>query len=238
MANNYFRFKQFTVRQDGAAMKVGTDGVLLGAWAALTGNERRILDIGTGTGVIALMAAQTAPAARIDAVEIDPEAFRQAAANFQNSPWKDRLRVFPVSIQEFSERTEEKYDSILSNPPYFRNSLPSPDPLRTWARHSTELPYGELIGSVLRLLAPTGTFSVIYPGPEASLFQSLAAAVGLYCIRKTEVRTTEKKEPSRILMEFSTDRTETAANLLTIHTPDGGFTGEYIELTRDFYLKF
>lgn len=193
-----FRFKRFTIRQQRSAMKVGTDGVLLGAWAGVRPSDRRILDIGTGTGLIAVMLAQRTTEARITGVDIDDVA--EARENGDASPWGDRLQFVQQPIQQF--RPAERYDLIVSNPPFYVDSLTSPDRGRTTARHTVHLAYGELLEAVVRLLAPGGRFAVVLPAPEGERFRRLAAA-NLRLQRLTTVRTTPRRPVKRVLMEFS-----------------------------------
>lgn len=218
-------------------MKVGTDGVLLGAWVALRPTDRRILDIGTGTGVIALMLAQRAPGAVVTGIDIAPVA--EARRNADASPWGDRLRFEQLSVQRFEA---EPFDLIVSNPPFFVESLLCPDAGRTLARHAVGLPFDELRDAVLRLLAPEGRFALVLPVTEAERFLSLCA--GRLClVRRTEVRTTPRRAPKRVLLELR--RVEAAAGCdaelrtLTVGTGEHEtYTEEYRALTRDFYLKF
>lgn len=238
MSNDYFAFKQFKIRQDGAAMKVGTDGVLLGAWTALDGTEKRVLDIGTGTGLIALMAAQRCPGARIDAVEIDESAARQAEENAQTSPWPERIHIHNGSIQDFARSATERYDHILSNPPFFVDSLKAPDALRSAARHTDSLPFDDLVAAVDALLAPQGRFSVIYPADQAAAFETAANRNGLHCRRRTRVRGTPEAVFKRTLMEFSRERAAVHEEELTIESARHEYTPEYIARTKGFYLKF
>ncbi len=245
--NDHFDFKRFRVGQAGAAMKVGTDGVLLGAWADLeseagrarkqqkTRSVRSVLDIGTGTGVIALMAAQRCETAIVDAVEIDPAAARQAQENARNSPWADRIHVHHVAVQDFEGGP---YDRILSNPPFFVDSLKAPNASRTVARHADALSFADLAAAVDRLLAPDGTFSVVYPMDEAIEFQCIAAKYHLFLNRRLRVRGTPKGAFKRALMEFSRRESPLADGELTIENASLAYTEEYIRLTRDFYLKF
>lgn len=237
MANDYFSFKRFTVRQPRAAMKVGTDGVVLGAWFDVGGPDVRILDVGTGTGLIALMAAQRNPAARIDAVEIDPSSCLDAQENFAASPWGDRLRLFGESFAAFCSRSEGGYDRIVSNPPYFVRSLRSPDDARTAARHADSLPFEELLGGVRGLLIPEGALSVILPCDAAREFTLAALCVGLYRSRILYVRSVPGTEPKRVCMEFRFgERTETVASL-TLLGEDRTAGEEYRALAGDFYLR-
>lgn len=231
--NEYFRFKKFTIRQDRTAMKVGTDGVLLGAWASLCPADR-ILDIGTGTGLLALMAAQRNSSAQIDAVEINEAAAAQAGENIADSPWTDRITVYPQPIQEFSPG--KKYQHILCNPPFFVRSTPAPDKERNTARHCQELSHAELIRSVAALLETGGRFSLILPPGEAVLFRKEAATNGLYPAKMTGVRPNPGKPFKRILMEFTPFQTACLSDELTIEIVRHQYTPEYIALTREFYL--
>ena len=192
-----FRFKRFTIRQDRCPMKVGTDGVLLGAWTGLRTTDRRMLDIGTGTGLIALMLAQRAPGARITGIDIDDVS--QARENAAASPWGDRLHFEQTPVQTF--RPAERYDLIVSNPPFYVDSLTCPDAGRTAARHTVHLSYEELVDSVVRLLAPGGRFAVVLPTPESEHFRHLASA-RLLLTHLTRVRTTPRRSVRRVLMEF------------------------------------
>jgi tRNA1Val (adenine37-N6)-methyltransferase len=235
MPNNYFQFRQFTVFHDKCSMKVNTDGVLLGAWADAD-NISRALDVGTGSGLIALMIAQRSEA-MIDAVEIDPPAALQACENAGHSPWKDRIHVHPGSFQDFASNSAKKYDLIVSNPPFFRNSLKPSDKRRSNARHDLSLTLEELLKGTAPLLNPQGRLCVILPYPEKDDFVELASIYRLYGKRITEVRSTPGTVFSRVLMSFgpvpsgAPERTE-----LTIHEADGSYSEEYRELTKDFYL--
>ncbi len=217
-------------------MKVGTDGVLLGAWAEVRSDDRRILDIGTGTGVIALMLAQRS-AAHITALDILPECTARAAANFTASPWGDRLESLCTPVQAFA--TEERFDLIVSNPPFFTESLLPPDAGRTLARHTASLPFPELVAAVLRLLAPGGRFALVLPVPEMQAFRS--AALGrLYLRRMTEVCSTPKRGVRRVLAEFAAEPQQPASvdRLVIQSCGEGTYTDEYRRLTGDFYLAF
>lgn len=215
-------------------MKVGTDGVLLGAWVSLRGDERSALDVGTGTGLIALMLTQRSPALAVQAIDIDPAAADEAAANFAASPWADRLTALPVSLQDFvsgGENPEERlFDLIVSNPPFFKASLKAPDAQRSAARHDDTLPPAELIAAARRLLAPSGRLAVIYPPEEARAFVVEAEAAGLYLSRLTRVISVAGQPPKRHLMEFSRTPGMPAFDDLVIDSP------EYHSLTGAFYL--
>lgn len=221
-------------------MKVGTDGVLLGAWVGIDPGVRRILDIGTGTGVIALMLAQRTqeyPDVRIDAIDLGD--VTDARANAAASPWNDRLRIIQSPVQQYD--AEERYDLIVSNPPYFVDSLTSPDAGRTRVRHTETLPFGELHDAVVRLLAPTGRFALILPLAESALFE--AECRQLHVVRRTEVHSTPRRGVRRVLMELAHGANEEAelvqTQSLTIGTGvHEEYTEQYRALTRDFYLKF
>ena len=247
MATDYFKFKQFTVWHGQCAMKVGTDGVLLGAWAPVKG-ARRILDVGTGSGVIALQMAQRAPEARIVAVEIDPEAARQAAANVVASPWADRIEVVCTDFAQLT--TEEPFDLIVSNPPYFVNSLQNPDAQRAKARHSDSLPYDLLLEHAAELLAPSGRFALIFPvEPLADVMES-ATSHGLALDRLTRVFT-KPRQCKRLLCAFmhkpqAEQFPQHTAEQLPAHQEEqiiiqdeqGHYTEDYRQLTAPFYLHF
>lgn len=303
MANPYFSFKQFTVWQEHAAMRVGTDGVLLGAWCDLSScvsvvipdestdrrqpenvcpadpsqildssnrdqtvwddhvqDEReksvcgaqkgadaetkkvgRVLDIGSGTGVIALMVAQRTSNAQIDAVEPDSGSCEDALRNFAESPWADRLHLHGVTLQEYVSCYAEKvqYDLIVSNPPYFVDSLKAPDPVRNAVRHAVSLPFEELLDGVKTLLAEHGRFAVILPVTEGVLLEKLALERSLHCVRKCLVQTKPGVPPKRVMMEFGRKSVSLHSGLLIMETErHQEFTEEYRRLTRDFYLKF
>lgn len=216
-------------------MKVGTDGVLLGAWSKAVNSN--ILDIGTGTGLIALMLAQRTKTALINAIEIDKLASKEAQNNFNNSDWKERLISINTSLQDFHPQKE--YDLIISNPPFFINATKAPEINRNNARHTDNLSFDELISSVNRLLAETGIFSLILPINEANHFFKLAQQNKLFLNKKCLVKPNPTKAAKRVLMEFSFFEKELMEEELTIETENRHeYTKEYISLTKDFYLKF
>lgn len=235
-----FRFKQFEVEQSGCAMKVGTDGVLLGSWCGIEGDERRILDIGTGTGLLALMAAQRAPYAMIDAIDIDCGAFGQAAANFKASVWSNRINAYHGSIQEFANTTKARYDVIVSNPPYFIGSLKSPEAARTAARHADMLPQADLARAVKRLLSDDGRFFSIFPYQLGNMFVVEAALQGLYVASRMEVFGNAGKPCKRVMLEFRQTKTTriTAESLIIEKEARGDYTDDYKMITKEFYLNF
>jgi tRNA1Val (adenine37-N6)-methyltransferase len=232
--NNYFRFKQFTILQEHAAMRVGTDGVLLGTWATVDG-VLSILDIGTGTGVIALMLAQRS-IATIDAIDIEEGAIADARLNFSNSPWVGRLNLFHTSLQDF--QTTKKYNCIVCNPPFFNNSLPSTSEKQKLARHATSLTFPELIKGVAGRLNPSGHFSLILPSEEENNFIALAANSGLFLNEITRVIPRPGFTPVRVLMEFSFTWSEVCESELVLETNTRHeYTPEAVKLFKDFYLK-
>lgn len=228
-----FRFKQFTIQQDKCAMKVGTDGVLLGAWISpVAGN---LLDIGCGTGLLSLMMAQRVEAATIDAIDIEESAYLQSIENVEQSKWEDRIHVFHTSLQQCD--TSKKYDLIFSNPPYFVQSTNAPDKARHLARHTDNLPFLDLIEGVKRLMSEEGVFALILPIIEAQQFICLTKEEGLFLNRKCEVKPNFEKAPKRMLMEFSFLESNLIEEELTIETDKRHhYTKEYITLTQDFYL--
>lgn len=232
---NMFQFKQFTIYQDRTAMKVGTDGVLLGAWADLE-NASTILDIGTGTGLIALMAAQRNTTAQIDAIEIETEAGKQAEENISASPWRDRIKVYPIALQEYSPQYQ--YDCIICNPPFFINSTLTPDNGRTLARHCTSLPHPALITNVKRLLKPDGYFCVILPTEEARHIIAFAEKHHLYPQKITSVYPNPGKPAKRLLIKFVQQATSPHTDDLIVELSRHQYSEKYIQLTRDFYLNF
>ncbi|MDO5523707.1 MAG: methyltransferase [Bacteroidia bacterium] len=236
MGNKYFKFKQFTVFHDKCAMKVGTDGVLLGAWADFE-NRRSILDVGTGSGLIALMAAQRNNMAEITALEIDPEAASQAKENVENSRFKHRISVLPLSFEDFVSSATDKFDLIVSNPPFFVNALLSPDIKRTGARHADSLSVAELFGLSKKLVSETGKLSLIYPFPERENIMSVAEKEGFYLARETAVFSTPASPAKRVLLEFSPKMPENICrNKLIIESNRHIYTPEFGQLVKDFYL--
>lgn len=244
-----FTFKQFIIHQDRCAMKVGTDGVLLGAWARVEGCHH-ILDVGTGTGLIALMAAQRSTA-HITAIDLDANAVAQAIENAAASPWKRRIQVVEADIRDtnkprtdtpeanlhFSALNSQLFDAILCNPPFFENSLKSPDAARTMARHTDTLNFDELTRSVAHLLTPEGEFSVVIPFNRATDMTVSAACHGLFASRQTIVVPVEGGKPKRILMAFTRQGIPHSPYTLYIKDAQDNFTPEYIQLVKDFYLK-
>ena len=233
-----FQFKHFFVEQDRCAMKIGTDGVLLGAWTPIENNPFSILDIGTGTGIIALMLAQRSGAQQIDALEIDEEAYEQATDNFENSPWNDRLFCFHAGLDEFVEEPEDEYDLIISNPPFYSEDYKSNNNQRDLARFQDAMPFEELIEAADLLLSENGIFSVIIPFKEEEKFIQIAKEFELYPLKITRVKGIPNGETKRSLLAFSREITpDFPEDELIIETSRHIYTPEYIALTKDFYLK-
>jgi tRNA1Val (adenine37-N6)-methyltransferase len=233
-----FQFKQFSVEQDRCAMKIGTDGVLLGAWTPIDNNPFSILDIGTGTGIIALMLAQRSAAEQIDALEIDEDAYEQATDNFENSPWNDRLFCFHAGLDEFVEEPEEEYDLIVSNPPFYSEDYKSSNDQRDLARFQDAMPFGDLIEAAALLLSENGIFSVIIPFKEEETFLALTNEYELFPLKITRVKGTPTSEIKRSLLAFSRKSiSDFPIDELIIETSRHSYTPEYIALTKDFYLK-
>lgn len=233
-----FQFKQFSVEQDRCAMKIGTDGVLLGAWAPISNNPFSVLDIGTGTGIIALMIAQRSNAEQIDALEIDEEAYEQSVDNFENSPWSDRLFCFHAGLDEFMEEPEDEYDLIVSNPPFYTEDYYSNNEQRDLARFADAMPFEDLVEAADLLLSENGIFSVIIPFKEEEKFLALAKEYDLFPMKITRVKGNPVSEIKRSLLAFKRTETENFyVDELIIETKRHIYTEEYIALTKDFYLK-
>lgn len=233
-----FQFKQFSVQQDRSAMKIGTDGVLLGAWSPIPENIFSVLDVGAGTGIIALMLAQRTNAEQIDALEIDEEAYEQAVENFENSPWSDRLFCFHAGLDEFIEEPEDEYDLIISNPPFYTEDYKTESEQRDLARFADAMPFEDLVEAADLLLSENGIFSVIIPYKEEEKFIALAKDFDLFPIKITRVKGTPTAEIKRSLLAFSRNIPENFPfNELVIETSRHVYTEEYIALTKDFYLK-
>ncbi len=218
-------------------MKVGTDGVLLGAWASLDKNPESILDIGAGTGLIALMLAQRSVAQTIDALEIDESAYEQCVENFEASLWGDRLFCYHAGLDEFVEEWEDTYDLIVSNPPFYSEDVSSGNVSRDTARQSAALPFEELLNGVSILLSKEGVFATVIPFKEEVDFLVLASSYGLYPQKITHVKGNPAAEIKRSVLEFSFKKVKISKNKLTIETKRHEYTEDYINLTKEFYLK-
>ena len=244
MSQKPFIFKEFEVAQNQCAMKIGTDAVLLGAWTTIMKQPFSILDIGSGTGVLALMLAQRSQAELIDAIEMDDKAYEQCVSNFENSPWSDRLFCYHASLDEFVDEIEDKYDLIISNPPFYSEGYKTKNTQRDTARFSDALPFEHLVESVSKLLSEDGVFSIVIPFKEESKLRLLASEVNLYVNRILHVKGSPTSEIKRSLLEFSfptmlagRQESETIINELIIETTRHQYTEDYINLTKDFYLK-
>lgn len=233
--NNYFNFKQFTVNQEKSAFKVGTDGVLLGAYIDVSGAES-ILDIGSGSGLVSLMLAQRCEA-DITAIEPDQDSYRQTCENSEHSPWRDRIKVIQTDLQNYYPG-EGRFDLLVSNPPYFNESLKNPDPRKSAARHNDSLSSEELLKGVMRLINDNGRFQLILPYVEGNIFIAEAHLYGLYCNDILKIRPLPGAEIRRLILTFARERKVPAERFLTIEHGRHEYTDDYINLTKEFYLKF
>jgi len=235
MANNHFSFKQFTIYQDKSAFKVGTDGVLLGAYADLT-RVTNILDIGSGTGLLSIMLAQRCEA-MITAIEPDHDSFIQSCENVNLVEWQNRIKIINSALQNFNSENE-KFDLIVTNPPYFCDSLKSPDPRKSAARHNDSLTSGEILTDVKRLLKEDGRLQLIMPYVEGNVFIADASRYGFYCNNILKIRPLPESEIRRLILTFTRTKKIPVEKFLTIEHGRHQFTDDYINLTKDFYLKF
>jgi tRNA1Val (adenine37-N6)-methyltransferase len=234
--NNWFEFKQFRIEQHKSAMKVGTDGVLLGAWTSVN-NAQRILDVGTGTGLIALMLAQRSNA-MIDAVEIDELACGEAKFNFEQSAWSDRLRVLHIDFHLFTDLSFEPYDLIVSNPPFFVNSLKTRNAALAVARHNDMLSFNQLVFGTRKLLSSSGRLCIIIPFASCVEFRESARLAGFYLRNQTNVIPKSGIAPKRVLLEFTLNPNYPTINELAILDENGVYTNNYKSLTSPFYPAF
>ena len=236
MGKNSFQFKQFTINQDRCAMKVGTDGTLLGAWANAPVEPCRILDIGTGTGLVALMMAQRYPKSQVIGIDIDRDAAIQAQENVDASPFSNRVKIINADAVKIEDK--EGFDAIVCNPPYFVDSLTCPQDQRTLARHTITLTYEQLIQTAYKLLKNDGMFSIVVPTENNDAIESAAALAGFMISRICMIKTTPNKLPKRQLIEFRKnriDRIDFCEEILEIFPNQR--SDWYYELTRDFYIK-
>ena len=237
MPNTWFHFKQFTIQQEQAAMKVGTDGVLLGAWASVPGPGSRVLDIGTGTGLIALMLAQRTKSVAVDALEIDSSSARQAKENFQNSPWKERINCIQSSFQDYSSQSKSRYDLIICNPPFFSGSSKTPSREKNLARHDDSLSLEDIFRGSVSLMKKTTIISLILPIQKEGQAMDLITEHKLYCNRLTWVKPAPGKSTKRVLLEFSYIPGKSIENELTIETElRHVYSDKFKNLINEFYL--
>jgi tRNA1Val (adenine37-N6)-methyltransferase len=235
MSNTWFQFKQFRVDQENSALKVGTDGVLLGAWCDTAGS-RHILDVGTGTGVIALMLAQRSDA-RVAAIEISEEACKDALSNFSNSRWSDRLSLCTGDFNHFQDTHASRYDLIVSNPPFFKKSQRSADLASYMARHDVSLSFQQIIAGSKKLLNETGRLAVIIPFEALDDFRETARLEGFYLCRRTNVVPKTGKPPKRVLLEFSVTPAHPEISELVILRDQDNYSESFVEMTKEFYLN-
>ena len=228
-----FKFKHFEIHQDRCAMKVGTDGVLLGAWAL---GGKRILDIGSGTGLISLMMAQRYPEAQVVGIDLDAEACAEARENVAASPFADRVNIVDCRLQDYE--SVEKFDAIVSNPPFFLNSLKNPDSKRSMARHADSLPFRELFRGVKLLLSDDGVFSAIVPVEVLEAFASEGYMHGFYLLRQCGIKTVERKQPKRYLLTFAKHRSMKMDDMAEARMDSEGNRSEwYARITEEFYVS-
>lgn len=239
-----FSFKKFNVVNERSAMKVNTDGVLLGAAMSVREGDSRLLDIGTGTGTIALMAAQrllenASLPVRISAIDIDEPSATEAEMNFKNSPWAEHMEALNLSLDEYAVQlpAEEKFDMIFSNPPYFEDSLTAPDERKSTARHTSDgLSYRDIFEFAKERLTDNGRVSLVLPADQEAAICRYARMCGLHLLKILRVRTVPRKAPIRIIIEFSRYRKDTPDDTILTIQSEGKYTQEYLSLTRDFYL--
>lgn len=217
-------------------MKINTDGILLGAWVNIE-EEGMYLDIGAGTGVIAIMLAQRSKGTKIIGVEIDEISAEECSENMMNSPWADRLQVMNTPIQDYARSVSLKFDHIVSNPPFFSGGTFSKSQERNLVKHTIKLPHGELLSSVIRLLDKEGYFSLILPYIEGLRFVELAEQYNLYLVRKCEVSSFSDSPIERLLLTFSKTKKENTAEYLYIREKNLSYSKDYISLTKAYYLK-
>ena len=232
-----FKFKQFSVNQDQCAMKIGTDSVLLGAWTSINHNPFNVLDIGAGTGILSLMIAQRSHAEQIEAIEIDDDAFEQCVENFELSPWNDRLFCFHAALFEYIEAVDEKFDLIICNPPFYSEDYKTQNKSRNLARFSDAMPLEHIIFAVINFLSENGKFSIIVPYKEEKTVIEEASLIKLFPNRILHVKGNPNSKIKRSLIEFSYKKSKVYTEVLVIETERHQYTQDYINLTKDFYLK-
>ncbi len=232
-----FSFKQFSICQDKCAMKIGTDSVILGAWAHLENHPDSILDIGSGTGILGLMLAQRCNASLIDAIEIDADAYEQCVNNFEQSPWADRLFCYHASLNEFVTEMDQQYDVIICNPPFYTENYKTANKQRDLARFTDAMPFNHLLLGVSKLLNPNGLFSVVIPYKEETAFLTLAKQFKLFPKHILHVKGNPTSNKKRSLITFSFYNETYTTKTLIVENSRHNYTTDYINLTKDFYLK-
>ncbi len=236
-----FRFKQFTVKQQESAMKVGTDAILLGAWSQFAKDVDAVLDIGSGTGVLSLMLAQRFPSTSIRAIEVDEDAFEEGKFNFENSDWSERIRSLHISFQEFYSDWKVgdlKYDGILSNPPFFTEAIKPKESKRLKARNTSSLSFEELLFGVSKILSETGSFSTIIPFEQEAVFLKIAEQYQLFPSRICRVQGAPNTTVKRSLLQLSFQENGFEIQQLIVENARHHYTEEFQNLTKDFYLNF
>ncbi|MDE6496020.1 MAG: methyltransferase [Duncaniella sp.] len=234
-----FSFKKFTVDDSRCGMKVGTDGVLVGAWCGMTGDAmpQNVLDIGAGSGLISLMTAQRFPEAKVTGIEIAPDACADARNNIDKSPWHDRVTVIEGDITDVAQRPEGRWDLIVSNPPFFSETLHAPDAARATARHGETFDVTQLISLAPQLLTPNGSLCFIAPSARDGEIDFLAELARLHTTAVTRVYSkTGSRTPIRTLRRLSMTASPCVSEDLVIRRSDGGYSADYVSLTKDFYL--
>jgi tRNA1Val (adenine37-N6)-methyltransferase len=238
LAKNGFTFKQFFIAHDRCAMKVNTDAIILGAWADVA-QAKSILDIGTGSGLIALMLAQrTSETVCIDAIELEQQACLQADDNFTRSPWRNKLRTVCQDVTLYAEQTDRRYDLIVTNPPYFDTGCDCHSDARSLARYTSALSHRQLLNCCRRLLTENGRACFVLPFSVATAFLRLAQNLGWHCGHKLAVRDSEIKTPHLLLFELAPYQLIESEDCLTLRQSDRQYSREFRELTKDFYLFF
>ncbi len=230
-----FQFKQFSVEDNKSTMKVGTDAVLLGAWTKIQ-NTKTILEIGTGSGVISIMLAQRSEV-KIEAIDIDKSSVNQASDNFKISPWNKHLAAKHFSLKEFIIESKNQYDLIVSNPPFFIDSLKSPNKNKTRSKHTDELSYSDLIQGLIHFLSPQGRACLILPFTESKSFINLARLENIYLNKQLLIKPKKSKQANRILMEFSFSKTTLEKDEIYLRKADNSFSDKYKNMSKDYYLN-
>jgi tRNA1Val (adenine37-N6)-methyltransferase len=237
MKNSKFQFKQFAVQQDKCAMKISTDGVVLGAFAG-SGNPKNILDIGAGTGVVSLMMAQRFPEAMITGIEIDKDASEQASENVRNSPWNNRIKILNQSFQEFCKNQTDKFDLIVSNPPYFPNHLKTKDQQRNLALHNDTLPFGELMTGIKSIMDQEASSWLILPPHQMEETKKIAEVLGLFAFEKLKIQDKPTKNIIRVIQGFSFLKKDLKITGLSIKNEDNKYSKAYSDLLKEFLIIF